>query len=183
MDNEISIRSVTVDDAAAIQCIYSYYVRETAITFEIEVPSVDEMARRIEATLAKYPYLVAIEPDGKIVGYAYAGQLKERAAYAHSVELSVYVENGGQHRGVGGALYRALEKELERLGILNMYACIAYPQHENPYLTTNSVEFHNHMGFEQVGRFHSCASKFGLWFDVVWMEKFIGPHGQRGEGK
>ena len=73
-------------------------------------------------------------------------------------------------------LYEALEKELKKMGILNLYACIGYPATEDEYLTKNSAEFHEHLGFTKVGEFHKCGYKFGRWYDMIWMEKIIGSH-------
>lgn len=172
MTSSISIRKATSEDAEALAKIYAPYVRDTAISYEITPPTAAEFAERIERTLQSYPYLVA-ERDGEIIGYAYAGPFKQREAYAASVELSVYVSEPHHGQGVGRALYTALERELASMGITNFYACIAYPPIEDEYLTYASVHFHESMGFNIVGRFHSCASKFGRLYDMVWMEKRV----------
>ena len=174
MEN-IVIRSATVKDAEALLNIYAYYVKNTAITFEYDVPTVEEFRGRIKKTLKKYPYLVLLEDD-KIRGYAYAGPLKERAAYDLSVETTVYVDQNAKKSGYGRMLYEALEEKLKEMGILNMYACIGYPIKEDEYLTKNSAEFHEHMGFETIGEFHKCGYKFGRWYNMIWMEKLIGDH-------
>lgn len=108
MDSSITLRAARPDDAAALLEIYAPYVTGTAITFEYDVPSVEEFRARIEHTLKKYPYIVA-ESGGEIVGYAYTGEFKERAAYGWSVETSIYVARGKKHCGIGKRLYRALE--------------------------------------------------------------------------
>ena len=169
----IKIRAATSADAEALLTIYAPYVRETAITFELDVPSLEEFASRIARTLERYPYFVA-ERAGRIVGYAYAGPFKERAAYARSAEVSVYVEGAARRSGVGRALYGALEDELARRGIANLYACIAYQRGEDEFLDLGSVRFHERMGYRQVGHFHECACKFGHLYDMVWMEKIVG---------
>ena len=171
----ITIRTACVEDAREILNIYAYYVKNTAISFEYDVPTEIEFAGRIENTLKRYPYLVAVEGE-RIIGYAYAGPLKGRAAYDWSVETTVYVVNEQRKSGTGRALYEALEKELKDMGILNMYACIAEPIGEDPYLTNDSPEFHERMGFAVIGRFHQCGYKFGHWYNMIWMEKFIGEH-------
>ena len=172
MANDINIRRATAEDAAALSAIYAPYVSDTAVSFEVEPPTVSEFAERISRTLEGYPFLVA-ELDGTIVGYAYAGPFKPRAAYAASGELSVYVDDACKGNGVGRALYTAIQGELEQMGVTNLYACIAYPRAEDEYLTYGSVHFHERMGFEIVGRFHGCARKFGRLYDMVWMEKII----------
>lgn len=175
MADTITVRIATEADAEALLAIYEGYVRNTAITFEYEVPSVEEFRNRIHHTLERYPYLVA-EEDGRTVGYAYAGQFHERAAYDWAVETSIYVAADCKQHGIGKKLYEALEDCLGRQGILNVNACIAYPQVEDEHLTKDSVKFHEKLGYRMVGTFHQCGYKFHHWYDMVWMEKFIGEH-------
>ncbi len=171
----ITIRTAVLQDAEALLEIYAPYVENTAITFEYDVPTVEEFAGRMSNVLRRYPYLVG-EVDGEPAGYAYAGPFKERAAYDWAVETTVYVKEDMKKHGIGRALYEALEKTLAAQGILNLNACIAFPEKEDEYLTTDSVKFHKKMGFSKVGRFHKCGCKFGRWYDMVWMEKHIGTH-------
>ena len=169
------IRSARVEDAERLLEIYAYYVRNTAITFEYDVPSLAEFQTRIRDTLKRYPYLV-IEENGKIMGYAYAGVFKGRAAYDWSCEMTIYLDRAARGRGLGRKLYAALEAVLKEMGMLNLYACIAYPEIEDAYLTRNSPEFHARLGYATVGRFHRCGYKFGRWYDMIWMDKIIGEH-------
>jgi phosphinothricin acetyltransferase len=173
MDSGMTIRTATAADAEALIAIYAPYVRETAITYECEVPTEAEFAKRISTTLQKYPYLVA-EREGVPVGYAYAGPFKGRAAYDWSAEVSIYVERGSQGCGVGRALYTALERALQAMGIRSLYACIATPDEEDCHLTFGSARFHERMGYSSVGTFRHCASKFGRWYNATWMEKPVG---------
>ena len=171
-----SIRPARPEDAPTLLAIYAPYVRETAITFEYEVPSLDEFTRRIERTLQRYPYLVA-QSGGEVLGYAYAGPFKERAAYDWSVETTIYLRQDQRGRGLGRTLYQALERCLAAQHIQNLNACIADPaQAGDPYLTGASAAFHARMGYQLVGRFHKCGYKFGRWYDMIWMEKFFGGH-------
>ncbi len=174
MEN-IVIRSATVKDAEVLLNIYAYYVENTAITFEYDVPTLEEFEQRILNTLKKYPYLV-IEKEGQIMGYAYAGPFKERSAYDWSAELSIYLAKDAVRCGLGRMLYEALEVEMKKRGYLNLYACIGYPIEEDEYLTKNSAEFHAHLGYQLVGEFHKCGYKFGRWYNMIWMEKLIGEH-------
>lgn len=170
------VRPVVKEDAARLLEIYSYYVKNTAVSYEYDVPSVEEFESRIEHTTQKYPYL-CVEKDGKILGYAYAGTFHTRAAYQWDVELSIYVDRCVRKSGLGRCLYHSLEEKLKKIGILNMYACIAVPnKEEDEYLTYNSEKFHEHMGFRKVGTFYNCAKKFNRWYGMIWMEKFIGEH-------
>ena len=174
----ITVGNAELKDAERLLEIYDYYVKNTAITFEYTTPTIEEFRGRIEKTMQKYPYLVA-EKDGVIAGYAYAGAFVGRAAYDWSCETSIYLDKNARKCGIGKTLYAALEKELKKMGILNMYACIGYPDNEDEYLTKNSAEFHSHIGFVQVGEFHKCGYKFGRWYNMIWMEKIIGEHKEK----
>lgn len=173
--NSITIRIARPDDAAALLAIYAPYVTETAITFEYDVPSPSEFRRRIEETLASYPYLVA-EEGGRILGYAYAGRFQRRAAYDWASELSVYVAQSARRLGIGRLLYAAMERALAAQHVANLYACIAAPAGKDPYLTDDSIRFHEAEGFTLAGRFRRCGYKFSRWYDMVWMEKEISRH-------
>lgn len=175
-EQTVSIRLARIEDAPALQAIYAPYVRDTAITFEYEPPSVEVFAERMRATMKRYPYLVA-ELDGRAVGYAYAGTFKGRPAYDWAVETSIYVARGHAGTGVGRALHDALERALAAQGMLNMYACIAVPTgKDDETLTRNSQHFHEHMGYRLVGEFYRCGYKGGRWYNMVWMEKMLGEH-------
>jgi L-amino acid N-acyltransferase YncA len=178
MSSTITIRSATVSDAASLLAIYAPYVKETAITFEYTVPPLEDFEGRIRSTLQRFPYLIA-EKDGQIVGYAYLGYFNIRAAYDHSAETSIYVKKDERHGGIGGKLYHAIEEAANAMHIYNLNACIGYPaddKTEDPYLSLNSPEFHAHLGYTLVGRFHKCGYKFGRWYDMIWMEKMLSQH-------
>lgn len=174
---KIQIRIVTSSDAEELLGIYAPYVRNTAITFEYEVPTVEEFTQRILKVLKRYPYLAA-EIEGKIVGYAYAGTFHEREAYNWAVETSIYVAQDKKGLGIGKKLYEELERRLSLQNILNLNACIACTDNEDKHLTNASVSFHEHMGYRMVGEFRQCGYKFGRWYNMVWMEKHIGEHEQ-----
>jgi len=175
-EGTMELRIVSENDAEELLNIYAPYVRDTAISFEYQVPSAAEFRRRIRSILRSYPYIAAIE-DGKIRGYSYAGAFKEREAYRHAVEMTVYVDRQCRGRGIGTALYAGIEKILIRQGILNLNACIGYtPRSNDPYLTNASMTFHEHEGYHLAGRFEKCGYKFNNWYDMIWMEKLIGEH-------
>lgn len=171
----ITIRTATAADAADLLAIYAPYVTNTAITFEYEVPSLKEFRSRIIHTLQRYPYLVA-EENGNILGYAYTGPFGERPAYGWAAETSIYLRQDVRGKGLGKRLYTALEEISRAQHVQNLYACIAYPDVDDAYLTGNSVAFHAHMGYREVGRFHRCGYKFGTWYHMTWMEKMLGSH-------
>ena len=159
------IRPVQLSDAETIRAIYQPYVTETAITFEVDVPTVQEFEKRITQTLAHFPYLVA-EVDGKVVGYAYASTYYARAAYDWTTELSIYVAKESRGQGIGSALYTALEEELEARGYLRFLACIAVPNEA-------SISMHKKRGYVQVAHFSKIGYKFNKWHDIVWMQKTL----------
>ena len=143
----IEIRTAKLEDTRRLLEIYDYYVTNTAVSLEYETPSLEEFTARMERTLKQYPYLVLVR-NGRIEGYAYAGPFKGRASYAWSSEISIYLDHSAVKCGLGRMLSEALEAELNKMGILNIYGCIAYPENEDEYLTTNSADYHKHLGFE-----------------------------------
>lgn len=176
----ITIRPATVSDAPQLQAIYAYYVQNTAVTFEYDPPTVEEFAARIRNTLEKYPYLVICE-DGRIAGFAFARAFRARPAYDYSAETTIYLHHDRRSRGLGRAVYTALEEELRRMGVRNLYACVGYNEDEDAFLTHTSPLFHEHMGYRTVGLFRNCGYKFGRWYGMIWMEKIIGDYPDRPE--
>lgn len=172
---DICIRTAALQDAQKILDIYAYYVKNTGITFEYEVPSLSEFKGRMEMTLRKYPYIVA-EKGNEILGYAYTGAFVGRQAYDWSAETTIYLMKDKQKMGLGRLLYQSLEDISRAQNILNLNACIGYPEEEDGYLTKNSAQFHAHMGYTRVGEFHKCGYKFGRWYNMIWMEKLLGEH-------
>ena len=182
----ITIRPAVSADVPSLLDIYAYYVEKTAVTFDLEVPSAEDFAAHMARIRQRYPYFTA-EQDGRAVGYAYAGPFHSRAAYDWCCETTIYLSPGCTGLGAGRLLYDSLESALRSMGILNLYACIAVPCETagkdtvsgsagDEYLTYNSAQFHEHMGFHENGRFHQCGCKFGRWYDMIWMEKIIGQH-------
>lgn len=164
----LTIRMAVKEDAPELLAIYAPYVKNTAISFEYQVPTREEFTLRIANTLTSYPYLVALR-EGSILGYAYASAFHPRAAYSWSAELSIYVAEQLRGSGAGTRLYQALESILKKQNVLNLNACIAYP---NP----GSISFHEKMGYKMAGHFTKCGYKLGTWWDMVWMEKMLGEH-------
>ncbi len=157
------IRTVTAADGPAIAGLYNYYVRETTVTFEEDPVSDREMLRRIDEIAAQFPWLV-YELDDRIVGFAYAGKWKGRAAYRYTVESTVYVDRDFCGRGIGTALYTRLLEGLREQGLHLVIAGIALP---NPA----SQALHERFGFRKVGEFTEVGYKFGTWLNVGYWEK------------
>lgn len=169
----MKIRLATADDAEALLGIYAPYIRNTAVTFEYDVPETGEFRSRIENTLRSYPYLVA-EEDGKIVGYAYAGPFGKRAAYQHSAEMSIYLDMRCRQRGIGKRLYQELEKRLLCQNVFAVYAGVTASDRENDaFVTDGSIRFHTKMGYSMIGEYHLCGYKFDQWYSVRWFEKHL----------
>ena len=161
----MEIRLAKPSDARSLLDIYAPYVENTAITFEYEVPTIEDFAIRIEKTLEKYPYLVA-EEDGVVLGYAYASTYYARAAYDWAVELSVYVSQDARGQGVGSKLYDALEDLLDQMGYVHFLACISLPNEA-------SLALHRKRGYQQVAHFSKIGYKFERWHDIVWLQKSL----------
>jgi len=164
----IDIRLAGRDDADEIAAIYRPFVESAIISFETVAPEPPEMADRIAATLARYPWLVC-QSDGEIAGYAYATKHRERKAYQWSVDTSAYVHPRYWRRGIGAGLYRSLFAMLSAQGFVNAYAGIALP---NPA----SVGLHESAGFRPVGIYRSVGYKLGAWHDVGWWERALHDH-------
>ena len=156
------VRDATVADAPACAQIYGGYVRDTAITFELDPPTPSEMARRIEAARATHAWVV-LEDGGAVVGYAYAGPYKQRPAYRWSCEVRVYSAPGRGRSGAGRALYEALFARLVDRGYRTAVAGMTLP---NPA----SEGLHRALGFEPVGVYRRIGWKNGAWHDVAWMQ-------------
>ena len=154
------IRIARPSDARDLHAIYAPYVRDTVISFEIEPPSVEEMARRVAGIVPLFPWL-AFEEGGRAVGYAYASRHKDRHAYQWSADVSAYVHPDFHRRGIGGALYRELLAILRRQGFVNAYGGITLP---NPA----SVRLHESVGFEPLCVYRGVGFKMGRWRDVGW---------------
>jgi phosphinothricin acetyltransferase len=168
------IRDATPDDAPACAAIYAPYVRDTSITFESAPPSPAEMARRIAAAQRAHAWVV-LDDAGRIVGYAYGGPYKERAAYQWSCEVSLYVEHGRRRRGAGRALYEALFARLAERGYRMVVAGTTLPNDA-------SVGLHRAMGFEPIGTFRRIGWKHDAWHDVAWTQRpLVSANGPPGE--
>lgn len=168
---DLSIRPAAAGDLPAIQAIYAHHVLHGLGTFEEVPPAVEEMAGRHAAVLARgLPWLVA-EADGIILGYAYAGPFRPRAAYRYTVEDSVYVAPDAQRRGVGRALLEAVLAECRTLGLRQAVAVIGDSGN------IGSIGVHAACGFELKAVLPGLGFKFGRWVDVVWMQRSLNQGG------
>ena len=161
------IRFAAAADAPALLGIYGQYM-DTPITFECALPSEEAFRGRVAEYGTACPYLVW-EEDGRILGYAYAHRLGERAAYQWSAELSIYLGWDSTGRGLGRRLYGALMELLRLQGVRTAYGCVTLPNGASEGL-------HAAMGFHLAGTWHSAGYKCGAWRDVGWFEKTIAPY-------
>lgn len=162
------IRPATPADAAGIHAIYAPIVEHTAISFELQPPGVDELARRIVTTLATLPWLVAAAADGTVAGYVYASRWRERAAYQWSVEVTAYVHEDHRGQGLARRLYGCLFAVLAGLGYRQALAGITLPNDA-------SVALHEALGFVPVARFPEVGCKHGAWRDVGYWQRELQP--------
>ena len=156
------IRLATASDAGAVRAIYAPAIDGSAISFEVTVPSEEEMASRIVDRQPAYPWLVA-EGAGKVLGYAYGGRYAPRAAYEWSVETSVYLAQDRLRRGGGRMLYAELLARLRRRGFRRAYAGITQPNEASNAL-------HASFGFQPAGHYRRVGWKLGAWHDVLWWQ-------------
>ena len=160
-----TLRPATAADAAACAAIYAPFVTDNWVSFELEPPDAAAMAERIANYCANHAWLVA-EVDGAIAGYAYGSPHRERAAYASSCDVAVYVDPARARRGIGRALYAELLPILAGRGYHAAFAGIALPNEA-------SVGLHEAMGFTPVGIYREVGWKMGAWRDVGWWQRLL----------
>lgn len=160
--NGFVLREASPLDSVKLLDIYRPYIEDTAISFEVQMPSVKEFGHRIEETQKRFPWLV-IENDGAIAGYAYAGPHRSRCAYEWSVDSSVYVSSNFHQQGIGTRLYKELFEILKMQGVINIFAGITIPNH-------SSICFHESFAFNHIGTYKNVGYKLGKWWDVGWWQ-------------
>ena len=165
----MEIRAAQAQDLPQITDIYAHHVLHGAGTFEEEPPALAEMTARFQRGVDRGFAWLAAEDAGRILGYAYYGPFRERAAYRYTVEDSIYVREDVRGQGVGKALVARLIAEAERAGYRQMIAVIG--DSEN----VGSIGVHASLGFQRTGVLRSSGLKFGRWLDVVFMQRPLGP--------
>lgn len=165
MADKVVVRLATPEDAAKLLPLYAPFVRETAVTFEYEVPEVEEFADRIRRVRQDLPWLVC-EINGQTAGYSYASHFRERAAFGWDCEFSIYLHKDFFRAGVGSALFRCIKELLTAQGYCRFYSMITYP---NP----QSVEFHRKNGWQELAVYPQCGYKHGSWHDLLVMQMLL----------
>jgi L-amino acid N-acyltransferase YncA len=168
MDNECIIRLITDNDISAVLEIYAPYVRNTIVSFEYEVPSLQELTERVKTITAEYPWLVCVK-NGVVIGYAYAGKYRYRTAYQWSPESTIYLSPDFHGKGIGHVLYSTLFAILRLQGYFNVFAAVGLPN-------DRSVQFHLAAGFEEIGTFKKVGYKLGNWHDTKWFQLQLAEH-------
>jgi L-amino acid N-acyltransferase YncA len=156
------IRPIQKEDIKACLEIYAPFVNESAVSFELVVPTITEFNARVEQITQKYPWLVAVQGN-EIMGYAYASSYRDRLAYQWNVEVSVYVHDNFKQKKVGQTLYLELMKLLKTQGFCRAFAVIAIPNEP-------SVKFHTQFGFKEFAVYEKVGFKLDQWHDVLWMQ-------------
>jgi L-amino acid N-acyltransferase YncA len=164
-ETPVAVRDATAADAAACAAIYRPYVSDTVITFEVVAPTTAEMAARIAEAQRTHAWLV-LEDDGRVIGYAYGGPYKARAAYRWACEVSVYLEVGRRRTGAGRLLYETLFERLAERGYQTAVAGMTLPNDA-------SVGLHRALGFQRVGIYERIGWKHGGWHDVEWTQRHL----------
>jgi L-amino acid N-acyltransferase YncA len=152
------IRDAKLSDAKDFVRIYSPYVLNAPISFELSVPTEDDFRGRIESVTKNFPWILC-ETGNFISGYAYANTFRTRPAYNWSVECTVYVSQDFHRQGIARALYTELFARLKKKGLVNIIAGVTLPNEA-------SVRLHESMGFRQVGIFKDLGFKMNQWWDV-----------------
>ena len=155
------LRPYRSTDAAAVLALYEPFVRDSGVTFETDVPSLEDFSKRLAHIAGRFPFWVW-EEDGTVLGYAYGTTHRERISYQWAVETSVYVAPRAHRQGVGRALYSALLPSLAERGFVWAYGVITLPNDA-------SVALHAACGYTSFATYLAAGQKFGQWCDVHWM--------------
>jgi L-amino acid N-acyltransferase YncA len=168
MSEDSYIERATAADAPAVASIYAHHVLHGTGTFEINPPDAAEMTARMDRVLgAGSPWLVARDPAGEVLGFAYAAQFRDRSAYRFACEDSIYIRHVRCGQGLGAALLDALIDASAAAGFRQMLAVVGGPE-------PASLALHARAGFAETGRFHKVGRKFGRWLDIVFMQRALG---------
>lgn len=168
MDNTFEIRLIKMTDTRDTLEIYKPYVQNTIVSFEYDVPTMEDFTDRIKTATEEFPWLVCLQ-DEKIIGYAYAHKHRFRSAYQWSPESTIYLKEGFHGRGLGKILYETLFSILKGQGYFNVFAGVGLPNEK-------SVNFHRASGFTDIGVFKKIGYKHGNWHDTHWFQLTLSGH-------
>jgi L-amino acid N-acyltransferase YncA len=170
MDEPDKIRIADIGDAEGMLAIYApFCAPDSAVSFEIEPPTIDDMRERITFGSRSLHWIVCVRDNREVLGYAYASPHSTRAAYRWSVNVSIYLSPNARRQGIGKKLYEKLFALVKELGYVNAYAGITLPNQASEAL-------HKALGFVEVGVYKQVGYKVGKWHDVVWFALMLRPH-------
>jgi len=164
-DGKMAIRAAAFEDLGAINDIYNHFVLCSTCTYQIEPETMEERIKWFRSRGARHPVIVA-EIGGAVVGWGSLSRYNERAAYARTVENSVYVHHDWQRRGIGGTILVELIRLAKELGHHTIIAGIDADQ-------AASVALHARYGFKKVGHMKELGNKFDRWLDVMYMQLML----------
>jgi len=156
------IRQIKASDVPKILPIYNYHVQNTVVTFDIIPLSIEQYTKKVMRISDEFPFLVYID-NTEIVGFAYASNWRQKPAYNHTVESTIYTKNSAQKRQIGTKLYLELLQQLKVKGYKTVIGGISLPNEP-------SVKFHEKFGYEKVGHFSKVGKKFDKWVDVAFWQ-------------
>lgn len=162
----MTIRPVHPDDRVRIAEIYNHYIADTVVTFELDPVTPEEIGRRIREIVKDYPYLAAEDENGTVIGYAYASRFREREAYRHTAEVTIYLDKDRTGAGIGSPLFAELLERLRKTDTVALIGAIALPNEP-------SIRLHERFGFMKVAHLEKVGHKLGKWIDVGYWELLI----------
>lgn len=162
----VYIERLKSEDIEQVLRIYNYYILNSCFTLEEEALSLETFTKRCETIMSRYPYIVAKDDDGKVVGYAYLDEFNSRSAYRHTADLSIYVDKDRLHDHIGQFLLDNIEDIASEYEITTIISLVTS---EN----NNSVKFHERNGFLLEGNIRDCANKFGKDLGVYYYRKAL----------
>ena len=159
----VRIRSATLKDLKEITEIYNYMILNSTATFDIEPKTLKEQKIWFKEHGSKNPILVA-EIDKEIVGFSSLSKYSNRCAYTDTAEISIYVKEKYQGKGIGKKLIKKIVDEGEKRGLHTIISRITDGNKTSIYL-------HENVGFKHIGIYKEVGFKFNKLLDVYLMEK------------
>jgi L-amino acid N-acyltransferase len=166
LETTTRLRPATLDDVAAINAIYNHYVRHTTATYQVTEESAADRAAWLTQHGPEHPVIVALDPEGTVVGWGSLSAFHKREAFQRTVENSIYLSPEHQRRGIGGLILADLITRARALGHRTIIAAISSEQ-------APSVALHRKFGFEETGRLRRVGEKFGRTLDIIYLQRWL----------
>ncbi|MBT0993803.1 GNAT family N-acetyltransferase [Cellulomonas sp. DKR-3] len=163
----VELRAATTADVGGIARIYDHYVSTSTATFELDPPGERVWVDKVDVvTAAGWPFHVAVL-EGEVAGFAYVGPWRPRAAYAHTVEDTIYLDPAATGRGIGTRLLAAVLDDAAAAGAREVIAVVADGD------TAASLALHRRAGFSPAGRLERVGRKFDRWLGTSLLQKSL----------